>query len=445
MHRPWLPLCSTWLGCRRWGRLALVASSALLLAAPVASAAPVVTLRLAHRWAPDHSFALGLMNAIEGFQKKYPDLRVELLHAYTDDKYRLEIVAGDPPDVMFLPPPILLSWAVDGLLEPLDSFAKASGVTPRDFFPAAWPQMMWDGKLWAMPLQVDPNFALIWNRTLFSQVGLDPEQGPRTLPEFESYFNKLTRYENSQTLRQIGMVPWDVYGYANTVYTWGWIFGGQFYDQERRQMTADHPGNVAAVTYLRDYYQRYAGAVNALSQGLPSGRNRFTAGRDAMRFNVTGELFQWKKTFPDLDIGVGKMFYHPESGVENPAWLGGWSLAIPRGVKNKEAAWKLVHYLTADPEGTARFGEASGWMPFYVKSPVFRTYFARDPVWRVYLEIATTAANYRPPIPVAQAYATELDQALRAVFAGQLQPRDALQQAGRKVQLELERVLQRRP
>lgn len=426
----------------RWRRAGVVCITFMILAVWLAAAIEAATtIRIAHRWGPDSHFAWGLESAAEGFQRRFPDIRVEILYGYNDDKYKLETVGGNPPDVIFVAPPGLLSWAVDGLLEPLESLAKTSKVSAADFFPAAWPQVVWQGRVWAMPLQVDPNFALIWNRTLFAEAGLDPDAGPRTLADFEASFRRLTRVQGDQSLRSIGMVPWEVYGGANTVYTWGWIFGGHFYDSAEHRVTADNPRNVNALTYLRDYYQRYSGSLAPLNQGLPAGRNRFTASREAMRFSVTGDLFDYLTRFPDLDIGIGKMFYHPEGGVENPAWLGGWALSIPKGAKHLDAAWKLVHYLTADPEGTSLFGEASGWMPYYLRSPVFRTYFAKNAYWRVYLDIATTAAHYRPAMPVSDAYARELEGALQAVLPGRLQPRDGLEQATRRVQIELDRVL----
>lgn len=414
----------------------------LVIGLPTGSVMAKTTVRIAHRWGVDSHFAWGFDAAARGFEKRNSEIEVEIPYGYNDDKYIIEILGGTPPDIVLVYPPALVSWGVRGLLQPLDEFARRSNVTSSDFVPAAWPQHVWAGKLYAMPLQVDPNFALIWNKQLFAEGGLMPEQGPETLTDFEAYFKKLTRVDADGRMSQIGMVPWDVYGGANTVFTWGWIYGGSFYDYESNQVTAHDGPIVEALTYLRSFYERYNPELPILSEGLPPNRGRFAAGRDAMRFSVTGELFEYLERFPDLDIGIGKMFYQPESGVHNPAWLGGWSLGMPPGVRDPQVAWELMSYLTADREGTACFAEASGWMPFYVKSPVYQSKFARDPYWRVYMDIALTAESYRPAMPVIESYYNELDKAFPLMMSGEMQPRDALQQVSERVQLELDKVLQ---
>lgn len=82
-----------------------------------------------------------------------------------------------------------------------------------------------NGKVYAVTVQVDPNFPLVW------------EGGMTT---------------------HLGAVPWDVYGGANTIFTWGWTFGGEFYDEENWKVTAAHLGNTEALEWIRGYYERYS-------------------------------------------------------------------------------------------------------------------------------------------------------------------------------------------
>lgn len=291
-----------------------------------------------------------------------------------------------------------------------------------------------------MPVIVDPNFALIWNKEVLENAGINAEEGPATLAEYESYHKKLTRYSDTQ-LQQIGMIPWDIYEEANTMYTWGWVFGGSFYDPVTQEVTAHHPQNVKALEWLRDYHSRYARDLGALDSGLPSGRNRFTAGREAMRFSVTGELFDYLRAIPDISIGVGKMPYLPESDVTDPAWVGGHCVTIPTGVRDPHAAWDFLRFISADPDGTAAFAEGSGWFPGYLRTPIFRDKFAKDPYLNGYMEILLGATNQRPVIPVQNEYWNQLAVALQAVFSGTNQPQTALETVSLRVADELGRVL----
>jgi arylformamidase len=42
----------------------------------------------------------------------------------------------------------------------------------------------------------------------------------------------LTAYDANGRIRRIGFIPWNVFGYANSIFTWGWAFGGRFYDEK---------------------------------------------------------------------------------------------------------------------------------------------------------------------------------------------------------------------
>jgi multiple sugar transport system substrate-binding protein len=198
---------------------------------------------------------------------------------------------------------------------------------------------------------------------------------------------------------------------------------------------------VRALTWLRDYYQRFSPSLAELNSGLPSGRNRFTAGREAMRFSVTGELFDYLTAAPDVSIGLGKMPYDPASGVTDPAWVGGHTLAIPKAAKNPDAGWEFLRFVTADPEGSTAWAQGSGWFPGYLRSPVFREKFARDPYLGPYMQILLGATNQRPVMPVQKRYWEELDSALNDVFALAIQPLEALQRVSQRVQDELATVM----
>lgn len=413
---------------------------AVALLAAITTTAASATVRLAHRWNTENAFHLGLVAGVEGFEARYPEIQVQLDYGYGDDKYKVEIAAGAPADVVFVFPPI--SWAANGFIQPLDKYVERSKIVAKDFVPASWHQNIWDGKLWALPLQVDPNFALVWNKTIFATAGIDASRGPVTLHDYDALIRKLTFHDANDQPKQVGAVPWSVYGNANTIYTWGWIFGGEFYDYQAKRITATDSRIVASLEYLRDHWSRLNTDVSALGQGLPTGRSTFSAGRIAMQFFVTGDLFTMVKTCPDVEVGVGKMPYKVDTGLENPAWIGGWSLSMAKGAKNPEEGWKLIEYLTASPEGTALFAGASKWLPGYLRSPALRD-FATDPYWRVYADIAMTTVKFRPAIPQQGDYYAELDRILPLTLNGTRMPLDALEEVTRIVEAKIEEAEKR--
>lgn len=395
------------------------------------------TVRVAHKWGSGSAFDQGLVSAAIGFESKYPGVKVEVQNSMTVDKTKVAIAAGDPPEAYVLWPAV--SWGADGLVQPLDRYIAQSGLSPQGFVPAAWVQNVWDGKTWGLPLQIDPNFAMVWHKDKFAAAGLHAGQGPTTVKMLDNYIRRLTLSTSDGKPLQLGMIPWlgcGSCGHANEIFTWGWIFGGDFFNVETGRVTAHDSRNVEALEYLKEYWERYNDMYVGLGGSLPAGRNRFTAGREVIRFMVSGELFTALSTFPDLDLGIGKMPVNSETGEENPAWIGGFSLGLITGARNPDTGWQLISYLSGDPEGATLFSEASGYMPALIKAPGFRKLGA-DPQWRVWTEIAMTTQRYRPAIPVLDFYTAQLNTLYPKALDGRVTPRAGLEEVSRLVELEM--------
>ena len=427
---------------KRTGTLALVLTMLMvLLALPGQGAERKLTVGII--WGPTGAESAGFVPAAEAFQAIYPDVEVEFLWTtslgdFVSDAATAKvinmIVGGLPPDIVMVSGQNVPQYAVEGFLHPIDRYVQADGLNPQDFVPPAWSQTFWDGRQYAMTLQVDPNFALVWNKDIFSQSGLDPERGPETLAEWEDYFRTLTRIDGEGIVTQIAQRPWDVYGSANTTFTWGWVFGGAFYDYENQRVTAADPRNVEAVEFIRDYHQRYNASLG--------GDISFPGGNEAMRFAVTSNLLQWRTNFPDIPLGAGFEPYKADTGSPNPSWIGGWAMAILEESQNKDLAWEFLKFITASEEGTYAFAKPSGWIPAYLRSPIMAD-FMEDPHLSVYLQIAQSARFVRPAMPVISTYMTELGSALDQVLQGTVQPADALRFVEQIVQQEQDRVLAR--
>src|SRR5690606_26512935 len=101
---------------------------------------------------------------------------------------------GAPPDVVVIDGPDVASWAALGVLRPLDDLLEAHAITADQFFGPTWRQCRYAGHTWSLPAAADPNFALVYNKAMFRQAGLDPEKPPRTFDELIHYCDRLTHY-----------------------------------------------------------------------------------------------------------------------------------------------------------------------------------------------------------------------------------------------------------
>jgi multiple sugar transport system substrate-binding protein len=150
------------------------------------------------------------------------------------------------------------------------------------------------------------------------------------------------------------MSVWDnAWGQLNNLYTWGWAFGGAFYDVVSDTATLTDPQVVKALEWLADHYNRY---VMTLAGKNPSFVRRFIDEDEVMitaHTEVIGEVLNFN---PENKLTLGIMPHEAGVGPENPAWVGGWRIVLVEGSQYTEEAWKLIRFLAADPVGTGVFG-----------------------------------------------------------------------------------------
>jgi multiple sugar transport system substrate-binding protein len=342
--------------------------------------------------------------------------------------------------VTFVDGPQVAEWAERGALASLDDRLASAGITSDDYYPPCWRQNYYDGHVWALTFCADPNFAFVWNKAVFREAGLDPERPPQTIADLDRLAERLARREHGQ-LTRIGIIPWGIYGSANSIFTWGWAFGGHFYDYRTHRVTANDPHVVNALEWMCDYARRYdITKINALQAGFGSGeQNPFYIGKLAMTCLHIGGLEDIRRFAPDLDFGA-TYIPAPPDGEAHSSWVGGWCVAIPRHSPHPRAAWTFVHWACATREGTDLMGRLTGLFPGYRRSPYLREAEGR-PYYDMYRRILEETRHQRPVMPVQAYYMGALQRAVDSALYGRKTPQQALDQATAETQAELDLVL----
>lgn len=395
-----------------------------------------------HPWTTD--IGDNFLQALDLFEQQHSEIKVRPLYASnnlsSNQKLFLSIAGGVPPDVTFVDGPQVAEWACRGALEPLDEYIQAAGIEEDDFWSPCWKQTVFDGKVYALTFVADPNFAFFWNKEVFREAGLDPESPPETLAEMDAMADAITEFQGNKLVR-IGLIPWSVYGNANSIFTWGWAFGGRFYDYENNKITADDPKVIEALKWMVSYARKYdIRKVSSLSAGFGTAeQDPFLTGLLGMQPMVVYKLQEIDQYKPDLEYGI-TILPQPEGGEYNSSWVGGWCLAIPRGTKNPQKAFELIRWLCASPEGTTLMGRALGSCPGYRKSPYFKE-ARQDPRMKVFIEVLENSEHQRPVMPAQAFYMGELEQAVDAVLYGKKTAEEALRDVRIRTQRELDRVL----
>jgi ABC-type glycerol-3-phosphate transport system substrate-binding protein len=344
------------------------------------------------------------------------------------------------------------------LLSDLTDLLKEAGRDPaqlkEEFFPPCWRQCQYKGKIWALTWCADPNFCFFWNKSAVRRAlangevpaalakRIDPDRAPETLAELDLYNDALTRFDGDRLVR-IGLVPWGVYGRANSIFTWGWAFGGEFYDPASRRVTADDPRIVQALEWICGYAKKYdVERISALQSTFGSAeQNPFITGKQVMQlFHVTG-LDEMRRYAPGLEYGMAPI-PQPAGGEKDSSWVGGWTLAIPSTLKDpakRRAAIEYLLWTCASPEGTGLEVRTLTGFPGWKPSPFFQE-ADKDPRLRVFADILRKCKHQRPVMPAQAYYMDQLDRAVDRALLGKVSPQEALQEATRNTQKFLDAI-----
>ena len=301
----------------------------------------------------------GLDAIIAEFDKRNPDIEVSNLSMgagnMNPQKLMTSIVGGVPPDVIAQDRFTIGDWASRETFLPLDDLIEKDKNSPdaikqSDFYPASWNEARYKDKVYAIPTGIDDRM-LLYNKTMFREAGLDPEKPPRTWEELKDAAVKLTKKNTDGSFDHIGFIP----NFGNSwFYIYSWENGGEFMSPDGLTCTLAAPENVTALTYMRDVYDALGGynKVSIFQTGFQSGeQDPFFTGKVAMVINGSWMIPNIARYAPALDFGVA-VAPVPKARLDKLGkaayitWIGGYSLAIPRGSQKTEAAWKFIKFYT---------------------------------------------------------------------------------------------------
>ncbi len=361
----------------------------------------------------------------------------------SNQKLFLSISAGVPPDCAFVDGPQVAEWAARGAIEPLDSLMAAHGVRNDDFWTPCVRQSQFRGETFALTYCADPNFAFFWNQEVFAEAGLLEGGPPETIEELDQVARALTAYDENGRMTRIGFIPWNVFGHANSLFTWGWAFGGRFYDYEaERIVCGEDPRVLEALEWMKSYADEYGfQEINSFAEGFgDQADNPLVRGKTAMAAGHVTNIPLFEKYAPNIEYGAAPFPFPERMGSDHSAWMGGWCMGIPRGSAHPEAAFTFMKWLCTNEEAGRSMIVTTGTFPGYARSPAFDA-IQGNPKLEVFYDILRNTRHQRPVMP-AQAYFTgALERAVSYTLHGNKTPREALLDAQTETQKELDRIL----
>jgi multiple sugar transport system substrate-binding protein len=363
---------------KRVGRAALLAALASATTG-CGTSHPKQTVRHITYWEKWTGFEGEAMDAvIDDFNAKevehakadpnYTPIEVEKVTvSKIEQKLLIAIAGGNPPDLAGHYSFAVAAYADHGALTDLGPLLAQAGFDRSRYIEHYMQLGEYRGKTWALPL-VPASTALVFNKRLFKEVGLDPERPPITIEEFDAYAERLTKWEVTlpsgekriesgylpdvpaaqKRLVQAGFLPGEPIWWLTG---WGDYFGGRLIDGPEKISAAD-PANVRAFEWVASYSTKLGvGVIKRFRSGFgnsSSPQSAFLSGKVAMVLQGVWIHNYIEKYAPGLQWAAAPFPYpagHPE--LSGTAHAEADVLMIPKGSPHPAEAMAFMLYASS--------------------------------------------------------------------------------------------------
>lgn len=281
-----------------------------------------------------------LKKLLESFESKYPDINVkyEPISGNYMQKIQTMLAAGNAPDVFYLDSSEAPTLMSTGALQPIDQYIEESDFNLDDFFDSLLNGFTWEGNVYGLPKDVS-TLALFYNKELFDEAGVEYPDQSWTWQDYISAGEKITKdTDGDGKIDQWGMV---LTSSLSRFLPFVYQNEGKFIDVEERKMVAGE-NTLEALEFYSDLKNEHEIATT------PSGVGAQWLG-DALAKGNVGMVLTGNWTIPYMENNAPKVEYGTAvlPKKEQRATLA-FTVAyvIPKQSDKKEAAWKLLSYLT---------------------------------------------------------------------------------------------------
>ncbi|WP_291259502.1 ABC transporter substrate-binding protein [Fusobacterium sp.] len=250
-------------------------------------------------------------------------------------------------------------------------------------------------KLYSMPFN-SSTAILVYNKDAFKEVGLNPENAPKSYAEIEEYSKKLVKKDEKGVI--------DRYGFSIISYAWFieqmLANDNSLYVDEENGRNGNTPTKVVygdQLSTILSWMQNMNSEKLAINYGRDwdSTRSAFSSGKVAMYLDSSAGL---TGIINNSKFEVGTAFIPNESGEFNGSIIGGASLWITdsKDDSKEEAAWDFVKYAVSK-DVQAYWSIETGYYPvnkLSYETEVMKEYLENTPQFKVVVdELKATNKN----------------------------------------------------
>lgn len=266
--------------------------------------------------------AQAMVRIVDEFNAQHDDVQIELTQGQWSDYYAQlynAVVADNAPQIGIVHTTMLpqMAPALTPLMDsPGGDLLEAAGIEADDYIANLWEAGVYEGTRYLVPLDTHM-FGLWYNKDIFAEAGLDPEDPPQTREEFEAAADAIVANTDAY-----GFHPGEDALPRKLRRAWYYLFwqqGGELFNADQTQAAFNDEPGLQACEYL-------ASIVDDRGWNVPSGDGfaQFSAGDLGML--VAGNWYYWTAEEAGLNYGFAKM---PVFFDELKTWGNSHNLVIP--------------------------------------------------------------------------------------------------------------------
>ncbi|HEV7216103.1 MAG TPA: extracellular solute-binding protein [Chloroflexota bacterium] len=259
-------------------------------------------------------------------------------------KLTTALAGGTPPDLVTLDVVQCPRFTVAGGFADITSAYNQLSYK-SELVPAMLNQGQAAGKQYLIPFESDTS-ALLWNKALLQEAGLDAEKGPQTWGDFRTYAQKLThppgRYGTWLVINGGG-------SYTFTFMPWAWMNGGDLLNTDGTKCILNSPQTAEALDLWANMNVKDRSTPDENRAGKAFDTQKtFVAGNLGLLLGGNANVVSLAKGAPTLDFATG-LFPPKDAGGTSASEAGGDNTGIPTGTKTRDQAWQVIQYLLSAP------------------------------------------------------------------------------------------------
>lgn len=341
------------------------------------------------------------------FEKANPDIRIKITvidwgAAWT--KITTAATSNDVPDIAQLGS----TWV--GAISAMEALEDLSDRIPeigggKAFVPTAWKTsgLEGSGKVTAIPWIVDCR-ALYFRTDVFKKVGLTRNN----LTTWDGFRNSLDKIKKANLtieglkIEAYGMPGKNDWNVVHNLSPWIWAAGGDYLAKDNKTSVINSKAALKGIMFYLNLAKAGYVPKDYLELNTAQVSSNFNNGSVGVYFDGPYEVKTL--TTPPAQGGASDgvtarnfaVSPYPRGPKGRYTFIGGSNLAIFKASKKKEAAWKLVKYLTSDKKAQLEYTKYCGFLP--ARLEVFEhPYFSINPARKILKEAIKYGKTY-PPI-----------------------------------------------